>query len=90
MFVVYLKKSFIYIMINNKGPRIDPCGMQIVKGKISELFLHLLVIFVVRGNTRLCFHGWSVHEHFFILTTNLAARARACVRACVCVCVCKM
>ena len=26
-------------MINNKCPRIDPCGTPIVKGKISDLFL---------------------------------------------------
>ena len=30
------EKSFIY-MINNKGPRIEPCGTPIFKGKISDL-----------------------------------------------------
>ena len=35
-FVVASDKSFIY-MINNKGPRIEPCGTPICKGKISDL-----------------------------------------------------
>ena len=24
--------------------------------------LHVLAVFVVRGNTRVCFHGWSAHD----------------------------
>ena len=35
-------KSFIY-MINNNGPRIDPCGTPIVKGKISDLLSSISV-----------------------------------------------
>ena len=30
-------------MINNKGPRIDPCGTPIVKGKISDLLSSISV-----------------------------------------------
>ena len=30
-------------MITNKGPRIDPCGTPIVKGKISELLSSISV-----------------------------------------------
>ena len=28
--------------------------------------VHLFAVFVVRGNTRGCFHGWSVHGQLFI------------------------
>ena len=41
-FSVDSQKSFIY-MINNKGPRIDPCGTPIVKGKISDLLSSISV-----------------------------------------------
>ena len=41
-FLVDSEKSFIY-MINNKGPRIDPCGTLIVKGKISDLLSSISV-----------------------------------------------
>ena len=37
-FLVDSEKSFIY-MINNKGPRIEPCGTPIFKGKISDFYL---------------------------------------------------
>ena len=30
-------------MINNNGPRIDPCGTPIVKGKISDLLSSISV-----------------------------------------------
>ena len=41
-FFVDSGKSFIY-MINNNGPRIDPCGTPIVKGKISDLLSSISV-----------------------------------------------
>ena len=41
-FLVDSQKSFID-MINNKGPRIDPCGTPIVKGKISDLLSSIYV-----------------------------------------------
>ena len=41
-FLVDSEKSFIY-MINNKGPRIDPYGTPIVKGKISDLLYSISV-----------------------------------------------
>ena len=33
----------IVYMINNNGPRIDPCGTPIVKGKISDLLSSISV-----------------------------------------------
>ena len=45
IFLVDSEKSFIYraYMINNKGPKIDPCGTPIVKGNISELLSSIYV-----------------------------------------------
>ena len=41
-FLVDSEKSFIYIyMINNIGPRIDPCGTRLLKVKFQICFLRL-------------------------------------------------
>ena len=45
-----------------------PVNPFLVKSEacVISVALHLLVAFVVRGNTRGCFHGWSEHDQLFI------------------------
>ena len=38
---------------------------------VYSLMLPYIGVFVVRGNTRRCFHGWSVHGQLFIYTTKI-------------------